>query len=435
MTSIGQVRWKLIGWLFILSAVAYLDRVNISIAGKLIAQEYNLSNQQLGWVFSAFVLGYALFQAPSGRAADRFGARRTLTLAVIWWAVFSVLSAAPLAAAVALPLLLVVRFMLGAGEAVVYPASNRVVAKWIPVSERGIANGLIFMGVGVGAGITPPLITGVMLQYGWRASFIVCGLIGVLAGVVWWRIARDSPDEHRGVSAEEREHIRAGIPASASAPPLAWRQIGASRNVWLLTISYFCYGYSAYIFFSWFFIYLSTVRGMQLKEGALYAMLPFIAMAIGSALGGFLNDRLSRVRGLRTGRCGVAAVGIGLAAVFIAVGTAVESAQLASVILAGGAGTLYLAQSSFWSVSADIAGSSAGTVSGVMNMGAQIGGVVTASLTPWIADHFGWAASFQVAAVLCVIGAVAWTQVQPGHEIAATYLRRDRTQFERSVTT
>jgi ACS family glucarate transporter-like MFS transporter len=414
-----RVRWTLIGWLFVLSAVAYLDRVNISIAGKLMAQEYHLSNQQLGYVFSAFVLGYALFQAPSGRAADRFGARRTLTLAAIWWAVFSSLTAAPLALASALPLLLVTRFVLGIGEAVMYPASNRVIARWIPVSERGIANGVIFMGVGVGAGITPPLVTSVMLRYGWRSSFIACGLIGLVAGAVWWLIARDSPDTHRAVSASEREHIRAGIPASVSARPLSWREIAASKNVWLLTISYFCYGYSAYIFFSWFFIYLSTVRGMQLKESALYAMLPFIAMAIGSGLGGYLNDRLSRVRSFRTGRCGVAAVGIGLAAVFIAVGTGVESARIASVILAGGAGTLYLAQSSFWSVSADIAGSSAGTVSGVMNMGAQLGGVVTASLTPWIADHFGWAASFQVAAVLCVIGAAAWTVVQPGREIAA----------------
>ena len=144
------MRWTLVGWLFVLSAVAYLDRVNISIAGKLMAQEYHLSNQQLGWVFSAFVLGYALFQAPSGRAADRFGARRTLTLAAIWWAIFSSLTAAPLAVAVALPLLLITRFVLGAGEAVMYPASNRVIARWIPVSERGIANGVIFMGVGVG---------------------------------------------------------------------------------------------------------------------------------------------------------------------------------------------------------------------------------------------------------------------------------------------
>ena len=418
MESTGRVRWALIAWLFVLSAVAYLDRVNISIAGKMIAQEYGLSNQQLGWVFSAFVLGYALFQAPSGRLADRLGPRKTLTFAVTWWAIFSALSAAPFAVAYALPLLMLVRFALGAGEAVVYPASNRIVAKWIPVSERGLANGLIFMGVGVGAGVTPPLVTSIMLQYGWRASFMVCALIGLVAGAVWLLIARDSPDTHPWVSAREREHIRAGIPASASAPPLSWRAIVASRNVRLLTISYFCYGYSAYIFFTWFFIYLSTVRGMDLRESAVYGMLPFIAMAIGSLFGGFLNDRLSTRYGRRVGRCGVAAVGIGLAAVFIALGTQVESARIASIILAGGAGSLYLAQSSFWSVSADIAGSSAGAVSGIMNMGAQVGGVVTASLTPWLADQFNWGMSFQVAAALCVVGAAAWMAVRPEEEIA-----------------
>ncbi|MEP6691944.1 MAG: MFS transporter [Gemmatimonadaceae bacterium] len=417
MEKAGRVRWVLIGWLFVLSAVAYLDRVNISIAGKFIAREYGLSNEQLGWIFSAFVLGYALFQAPAGRIADRFGARKTLTFAAIWWAVFSALSAAVPAFALALPALIAVRFTLGAGEAVVYPASNRIVAKWIPVGERGVANGLIFMGVGVGAGLAPPLVTNVMLHGGWRTSFIVCGAIGLCAGIVWLVIARDTPEAHPWVTQRERDLILAGIPAGASAPPLAWRQIFGDRNVVLLTLSYFCYGYSAYIFFSWFFIYLNSVRGMDLKASALYAMLPFIAMAIGSGAGGVINDRLSTRYGRRVGRCGVAAVGIGLAAVFIALGTQVESARLASIILAGGAGTLYLAQSSFWSVSADIAGSSAGAVSGVMNMGAQFGGVVTASLTPWIAGRFGWSVSFLVAAGLCVVGAAAWLAVRPDGEI------------------
>ena len=414
----GRVRWVLIAWLFVLSAVAYLDRVNVSIAGKMIAAEYGLTNQQLGWVFSSFVMGYALFQAPSGRVADRFGARRALTLAAIWWAAFSVISALLPAFAYVLPALMLVRFTLGAGESIMYPASNRIVARWIPVPERGLANGLIFMGVGVGAGITPPLITTVMLRYGWRASFIVCGFIGLAAGAVWLIIARDSPDEHRWVSEGERAQIAAGIPAGVSAPPLPWRVIGANRNVQLLTLSYFCYGYSAYIFFTWFFIYLSTVRGLDLKVSAVYAMLPFLAMAIGSGLGGFISDRLSKRYGRRVGRCGLAVVGIGLAAVFIAAGTQVESARLATVILAGGAGTLYLAQSSFWSVSADIAGSSAGAVSGVMNMGAQFGGVVTASLTPWVADRFGWTGSFLVAAGLCVIGAAAWVAVRPEEPVA-----------------
>ena len=139
------MRWALIGWMFAISAIAYLDRVNISIAGHSIQQEFHLDNLQLGWVFSAFVAGYALFQAPGGRLADRFGPRKILALGTVWWAVFTALTAlVPPGAAHALWILLGVRFSLGLGEAVVYPASNRLVSAWIPSQERGLANGLKF---------------------------------------------------------------------------------------------------------------------------------------------------------------------------------------------------------------------------------------------------------------------------------------------------
>ena len=169
----------------------------------------------------------------------------------------------------------------------------------------------------------------------------------------------------------------------------------------------------AWIFFSWFFIYLAQVRGLNLKASAFYAMLPPIAMSVCSLLGGGINDRLTKWHSPRLGRCGVAAFGLAVAGIFIAFGSQVDSAGLASVVLAGGAGALYLAQSSYWSVTADIAGKSSGSVSGFMNMGAQIGGAVTASLTPAIAARFGWTASFLVAAGLCLLGAAAWLVVDP----------------------
>ena len=169
----------------------------------------------------------------------------------------------------------------------------------------------------------------------------------------------------------------------------------------------------AWIFFSWFYTYLAQVRGLNLKASAFYAMLPFLAMAVCCALGGTISDRLTRSHGPRIGRCYLASVVIALAAVFLVLGAEVHSARLASVVLAGGAGALYLAQSSFWSVTADIAGPSSGSVSGFMNMGAQAGGWLTAWLTPLIASHFGWTASFLVAAALCLTGAAAWLLVDP----------------------
>ena len=414
----GRLRWALILWVFVMSAIAFLDRVNISIAGQALAREYKLSNQQLGYVFSAFVLGYALFQAPGGRLADRFGPRRVIALGVVWWGLFTTLTAlVPAGFALALPLLIVVRFVLGNGEAVVYPSSNRLVANWIPSAERGIANGLIFAGVGAGAGITPPLITYIMVHWGWRWSFYCSALIGLAAGAVWYLLARDTPRGHPWIGKRELAHIEAGLPAAAEernareAPP--WRRIAGNTNVQVLTLTYFTFGYASYIFFTWFFTYLNKVRGLDLKSSAIYSTIPFLAMAIGSPLGGWVADVLVKRYGRRAGRCGVAAFGMGLAAVFLALATQVKSAELASLALGGGAGALYLSQSAYWAVTADIAGPWAGFTSGLMNMGAQIGGAVTASLTPWIAGHFGWSASFLVAAALAGAGAAAWLVVDP----------------------
>jgi len=416
----SRVRWFLVFGLFILSAVAYLDRVNISIAGSSIAAEYHLSNVQLGWIFSAFLVGYALFQTPGGWLADRLGPRRVLTAGVLWWGIFTALTAVvSTKIAFAVLLLAAVRFLLGAGEAIIYPASNQLVSRWIPSAERGIANGLIFAGVGVGAGATPILITHVMVRYGWRWSFWMSAVIGLMAGTVWYFVARDTPEEHSHVSVPELTHIQAGRTVkSASDGRIPWSTIFRSKEVLALTLSYFSFGYVAWIFFSWFFIYLAKVRGLDLKVSAFYTTLPFLAMAACSPLGGAISDKLTKLYGKRAGRCGIAVFGLLLTSVFLTFGSQVQSARLASVVLAGGAGALYLSQSSFWSVTADIAAGSSGSVSGFMNMGNQFGGALTASLTPAIASRFGWTTSFCVAAGLALLGAAAWLLVDPERALA-----------------
>jgi ACS family glucarate transporter-like MFS transporter len=254
-----------------------------------------------------------------------------------------------------------------------------------------------------------------MLNYGWRAAFWTSAVLGLVAGAVWYLIARDTPAEHPWIKPAEAEHIAAGLPANVkqSNAPMPWATILRIPAIWLMSFSYFAYGYAAYIFFSWFFIYLSEARGLKLTTSGYYTMLPFLAMAIASPIGGWISDRLTKSRGKFQGRCGVAVAGMAFSALFIALGTQVSSALLASIILAGGAGALYISQSSFWSVSADIGGNSAGAVSGFMNMCGQFGGVSTASLTPLIAKYWGWNWSFLMAAVFCACGALAWLLVEP----------------------
>jgi MFS transporter, ACS family, glucarate transporter len=413
----SRVRWFLVFLLFVLSAVAFLDRVNLSIAGVKISEEFAISNVRLGLIFSAFLFGYALFQTPAGWLADRFGPRRMLTLGVLWWGVFTALTAAispHLGHTVVV--LVVIRFLLGAGEAIVYPASNQFVARWIPSQERGVANGIIFSGVGIGAGITPPLISFVMLRYGWRSSFLMSALLGLVAGALWFLAARDTPNAHPGVSSTELTHIERSIPSPAGSNGdgfLSWSTMLSSLNVWVLSLAYFCFGYVAWVFFSWFYLYLARVRGLDLKTSAVYATLPFLAMAVSSPFGGAISDTVTKHLGSRLGRCSIAVLGFTLTATFLVFGSAAHDARVASFVLAGGAGSLYLSQSSFWTVSADLGGKSSGALSGFMNMANQIGGMITASLTPLLGDKFGWNTGFYVAAGIAGLGAIAWLLVNP----------------------
>jgi MFS transporter, ACS family, glucarate transporter len=427
-----RVRFFLAFWLFVISGVAFLDRTNISIAGLQISSEYGLGNQRLGWIFSAFLIGYAGFQLPAGWLATRFGPRRVLTLGIMWWGITTGLTALlPSGISHAVMLLIAVRLVLGAGEAVVYPAANQFVARWVPMKERGLINGLIFAGVGAGSGLTPPLLNWLIAHHGWRAAFWFSAVIGLVVGAVWWFAARDTPEEHSGVSAAELREIQEGmsfspaVPASSDGSPakggahISWRAIFHRRDLPALMVGYFSFGYIAWIFFSWFFLYMAQVRGFDLKSSARYAMLPFLSMTVFCLLGGVLSDRLTQRYGLRTGRCGLASVALLLTAVFLVLGSQVHSPQLAGVILAGGAGALYLSQSSFWSVSVDIAGRSSGVFSSMVNMGGQIGGAITASLTPWVALRFGWTTSFAIAAALAVAGAVCWMTVHPERPLDA----------------
>jgi ACS family glucarate transporter-like MFS transporter len=410
------VRLILVFWLFVLSAIAFMDRTNVSIAGVAIGREYELDKIRLGWVFSAFLVGYAIFQVPGGWLATRVGPRRVLALAVLWWGIFTALTAAVAPhARNALLMLILVRLALGIGESVIYPAANQFVSRWIPVAERGKAHGWIFAGVGAGSGLTPPLLTLINSSYGWRASFFFCAIVGIAAGMVWYWAARDRPEDHRWVSPAELTHIRSGLGTAMSNAPTAipWARILCSPQVWALTFSYFTFGYVIWIFFSWFFIYLADARGLTLTNSALYSMLPFAAMTLCCLSGGVLNDAIAKRYGLRAGRCGLAIVSLVLTAIFLACGPRVSSPLLASIVLAGGAGAIYLSQSSFWSVVADSAGAHTGVVSGVMNMGCQIGGALTASLTPWIAARFGWNSAFAAAAALALAGAGAWSVVHP----------------------
>jgi ACS family glucarate transporter-like MFS transporter len=407
----NRVRYLLIILIFVVSAVVYIDRSNISIAGIYLAQDYGIDNVQLGWVFSSFLLGYAAFQVPAGWLVGKLGPRKTLTFGLVWWSVLSVATAlVPPTMSHALWVLIGVRFVLGLGESVAYPSSNQFIAAWFPSAERGLANGWVFGGVGLGSGLAPPLVALIIYNYGWHAVFYVSAAIGLVIAAIWYRVARDTPAQHPSVTPGELATIRAGQQEKIEGPigRVPWARIFTSVDVWGSTLAYVAFCYIAFIFHTWFFTYLKQGRGLDLKSSAVLAMLPFIGMTIGSLMGGWISDKLCKRYGQYAGRSLWGAFTLILASGFLIVGSQASNTSVAVVVLALGAWACYLGQAAYWAVAADYAGPYTSVVSGFLNMGGQISGAATASLTPYLAAHYGWTTAFYVAAGIAFVCAFPW---------------------------
>ncbi len=414
-----KIRWSILGLLFAISVVTYIDRVNISVTARQMMPAFGLTDQEMGIIFSSFVIGYALFQIPGGWLGDRWGSRVVLTAAVVWWSVFTALTAVaatlPIVGAVGLiGSLALVRFLLGVGEAAALPNFNRAVADWLPEKERGLGIGIAIGGIGVGSAITPPVTAWIMVNWGWQTVFYLSGVIGVMIAAVWWLYARDRPEQHPAVNKSERNLIRGTGPASHDASSSSWPVLLRNRTVWWLVLSYSCLGYVAYVFLSWFYLYLVNVRGFDVLRGGFYASTPFLAILVFCPLGGWVTDRLALRHGITKGRMLAGMSGMLLAGGSIALGGTLSSPYLAIAGLSLGAGWLYFSVGAYWASTSDLSKSHAGALSGLMNMGANVGGSLSPTLTPWLANHYGWPAALTLAAAVAVLGGIMWLWIRPG---------------------
>lgn len=421
-----RARWLIVGMLFATYVLMFIDRVNISIAAKYIMPEFGITDVEMGWIFSAFVLGYAVMQIPGGWLGDRSGPRRIMTWAIIWWSVLTAATAiagsfffASLVGVVGS--FAVVRALIGLGEAAALPNGTRMVANWVAPQERGLALGITLSGVSVGAAMTPPLIAWIMVTWGWREAFYLAGGLGVVLAIVWHALVTDHPADHPGVNAAELQHIAKRSSDSSAQDPISgstpWRAICGCTDLWFLTIAYFAYGYIVYIYYSWFYLYLVNVRGFSILSGGLYTMAPFLASGIAAPTGGWLTDRLSRRFGKRIGRCGLGVGGLVFTAGFIILGAGAANPYLAVLFLSLGAGVLVASAAAYWATTIDLTKTYAGTASGFMNTGANLGGALSPVLTPFLAQRLGWEGALYVAAAFALAGALFWLGVHPERAI------------------
>ncbi len=383
--------------------ITYMDRVNLASAVPVIQRDLGFSMITIGWIFAAFRWGYAFFKIPGGWMGDRIGGRRALSLVVVWWSVFTSLTAFAWNALS----MGVCRFFFGMGEAGAFPIATRSLSGWMLPTERGFAQGLTHAASRVGAALTPPLVVLLMLHLGWRAPFFLFGLIGLCWSAAWYWYYRDTPSEHRFTNAAEKSLIEDSVglrPARTQTVP--WGRILRSPSLWTLSLMYFCYGYSIDIYLDWFPKYLNDHRGFNLTQMGFYASLPLLAGAAGDLFGGTVSDRCARRFGnLKLARRVVALAGFILAAIFILPATFTSHSTASVLYSCVAVFGLEVTVGVAWAIPLDIGGEYAGTVASVMNTFGNLGSAVSPVLLAYLVGVYGWNVPFFVCAVLCVAGA------------------------------
>ena len=415
------VRYQLVGLTFALSMLLYLDRVAISTARGPITSELGLSDTQFGWVLSAFALGYALFQTPGGLVADRFGARVALASVVTLWSVFTALTGLARGYAT----LLLYRFLFGAGEAGAYPTCARAFYNWLPVAERGLAQGINFSGARLGAAFALPAVAWLVGAAGWRLAFYLLGGIGFVYAAVWWWWFRDLPEDHASVSTSERALIverRGAVSVEAAASPLRFAAIARSANVWIAMGQYFASNFTFFFCLTWLFPYLQRTYGLQATQAGLLSSAPLIGGALGNWVGGSLVDLLYRQGRWQLSRQLPAVVGFLLAATGLLGSLVVDQMYAKVLLLAIAVFGADMTLPPSWAFCIDIGRNHAGTVSGTMNMAGNVGSFVTSLAFPYLLIWTGSPAPFfVVGATLNAGAALLWLGARPDRPIAVKH--------------
>jgi MFS family permease len=416
---ITRVRYHVLGFAVALAAITYLDRVCIAQTADLMMRDLGLSPVQMGYVFSAFTLAYAIFEIPTGAWGDRIGSRRVLTRIVIWWSSFTIATAAAFNYAS----LLLVRFLFGMGEAGAFPNVSKTFSRWFPAAERGTAQGIFFAGAHLGGGLTPLFVAALLPILPWRLVFVAFGLIGFVWAAAWFLWFRDEPADHPAVSLAERKYIESGrLPERPHQLGLAvLARVVTERNVLVLCLMYFTQAYGFYFNITWLPTYLAKARGFSANEVALLAGLPLILSAIADLAGGLTTDYVARAMGVRAGRCAIGGAALVVAGICLIAGAATEHALLSAVLIAvAGAADSFLLGAA-WGTCLDISGRHAGLVTGAMNTAGQIGAFLSPIILPYFLTERNpdWATPLYIAGGLYLAGAACWLFVDPGKPIAA----------------
>lgn len=409
----SNVRWLVFAILAFASFISYVLRANISIAAPTMIEELKLSEIEWGWVLAAFTAGYAIFQFPGGIFGDKSGARRAVTIVAVLWGILTIITAlipGPEHASAGLVIvsLMLVRFLVGAVHAPIFPVQNVAISQWFPVGSWALPLGLSSTGLTLGFAASAPILAWLIIQFGWRVAFVILAPLGFVVAGLWWWYSRDDPAEHASVNEAELEMIKANrtSPPSESESRPGWIRVLKNRNVLLLMLSYSCMNFVFYEVFNWFYYYLVEVRQFSAQDAGYVTSTQWIAGAAGAAIGGWICDRLCNSIGLKWGCRWPIIVGMTLSAVLLVGGAYYSNPMISVAMLALCFFFNQMTEGTYWATSIAIGGEHAGAAGGVMNTGANVMGVANALLVPWFADAFGWTIAIASGAGFALLGAV-----------------------------
>ena len=408
----SHVRWVVLLLLCLMYLITYLDRVSLANTKPLISKEYGFNEVTMGFIFSAFIWAYAIFQVPGGWLGDRYGPRRVLSAIMVYRTVVAVLTSA----ALGFKSFWGIRFALGVGEAGAFPTATRAMQMWFPRDERGFVQGVSHAASRLGAAIGPFLVYQIMIHYGWRSVFYVIGILSLLWSLLYFLVYRNMPEEHEKVSREELARIRGmnekGEIKQANVqerPKVPWSVLLKHGNMWAVMCAYAAYIYSLWFFLTWLPSYLVQYRKFTLLKTSIYASAPLAAGVLGDAFGGWLTDKLLvKTNNLKFARRSVAIVAMLGCGASMLLAALAANPNTALYCLTSAMFFLEMTIGPAWAVPMDIGGEFSGTVSGMMNMGGQLVGALSPTVFGIFVSNGSWVAPFVVSAGLLFVGAGIW---------------------------
>ena len=402
-------RHGVLGFLCIVSAITFLDRLALPLAEGGIRSDLHLNPEQWGWVLSSYVLANALFEIPSGALGDKNGQRRELTRITAWWSAFT----AATGWCRNLFQMATARFLFGAGAAGAYPNAAGVIARWFPKTEHAEAQGFVWGASRLGGALAPLLLVPIERRWGWPSIFWLLSVLGLIWSIAWWLWFRDDPALMPGISHAELEEIRAGHLIIGESPQhLEWRPLFELPHLWLLVAAYFFYAWGSWFYFGWFTTWLMHSAGLSLSQMGVFASFPFVMGLLGNLVGGVVSERLVQRHGRRVTYRWVTSSCLAVTAVLLLAMSEVRNHVAIIALATIGFGVMDLMLPSAWAMCMSLGGQLGGTATGVMNTAGNLGGWLCTVIFGYVVAATGnYNIPLRGVAVMVLLAAVLFSRV------------------------